>query len=179
MWELVLSQVSIEWRAINTYIHGLLYVPGDPLCLPICYSEALRAYWVSCRVTMMVYGGWGPEMFLQPVPDCSAWFPYVFLWIVDVSAFIPVYDPTFWRFVLPVLRGHEKGFDGIIPFEMHLDPQVVACPFEPFPTSVAVWYHYGDVFAIWPTVVVVVVVGLVSSGCLTILGVVFMVEFVL
>ena len=41
-----------------------------------------------------------------------------------------------------------------------------------------VWYHHGDIFAVW-SIVVVVVVGLVVSGCLSIVVVVFMVEFVL
>ena len=122
----------------HTYIYGLLYVPGNPVCLPVNYSEAFRTYWASCRVTMVMYGGWHPEMFLEPVPECSGHFPYVFLRTVDVWTFIPAYDPTFLKLVIPVLRGHEKGFNGVTPIEIHLDPQVVACPFEPFPKSMEV-----------------------------------------
>ena len=80
------------------------------------------------------------------------------------------------KFVIPVLGGHEKGFNGVTPLEMHLDPQVVACPFESLPKSMDVWYYYGDVFV---ESIVVVIVGLVASGCLSIVDVVFMVEFVL
>ena len=54
----------------------------------------------------------------------------------------------FLKFVAPVLGGYEECFDGVTPFEMHLYCQVVACPFEPFPKTVDVWYYYGDVFAI-------------------------------
>ena len=52
------------------------------------------------------------------------------------------------KFVVHVLRGNEKGFNGVTPFEVHLDPQVVACPFEPFHKLVDAWYHHGDVFAV-------------------------------
>ena len=116
-------------------------------------------------------------MFLDPVPEGSAWFPYVFLWSVDVWAFKSIYDPTFLKLVVPVLRGHEKGFSGVSPFEMHLDPQVVACLFEPFLKSMDVWYYYGDGFVVWS--IVFMVVGLVASGCLSIEDVAFAVKFVL
>ena len=56
---------------------------------------------VCCRMAMMVYWGWSPEMFPQPVP-------YVFLWTVDVSAFKPV-DTTFLKFVVSVLKAPEEA----------------------------------------------------------------------
>ena len=59
---------------------------------------------------------------------------------LHMTHFFVVFCPCPW--------GHEKGFDGVTPFEMHLNPLVVACPFEPFPNSVDVWYHYGDVFVV-------------------------------
>ena len=55
---------------------------------------------------------------------------------------------TLLKFVVPVLRGHGKSFYGVGPFKMHLDPQVVACPFEPFPQALYVGYHYGDVLVV-------------------------------
>ena len=42
----------------------------------------------------------------------------------------------FSKFVVLGLGGHENGFNGVTPFEVHLDPQAVACPFEPFPRPV-------------------------------------------
>ena len=48
-------------------IHSILYVPGDPLCLPVNYDETFWAYWVSCRMAMVVYRERGPEVFLEPV----------------------------------------------------------------------------------------------------------------
>ena len=116
-------------RVINTSIHSLLYVPGDPLCLPVNYGETFGAYWVSCRMAMVVYMGWGPEVFLEPVPEGSARLPYVFFWIVDVWAFKSIYDPILLKFAVPVLGGHEKGFYGVGRFKMHMDPHVVVCPF--------------------------------------------------
>ena len=89
----------------------------------------------------------------------------------------PVYNPTSLEFVVPVLGGHERAFNGVFPFEVHLDPQAVACPFELFPKFMYAWYHYGDIFAVGSSVVGAV--GLVASGCLSIVDVVFMVEFVL
>ena len=121
------------------------------------------AYWVSSRLAMVVCRGWGPEVFLEPVTKGSAWFPCVFFWMVYLLAFKPIYNPTLLKFVVPVLVGHEKGFCGVSPFEMHLDPQVNACPFELFPQCVDVWYHYGDVFVVWFTVVVFKLV--VLRGC--------------
>ena len=57
-------------------IHSLLNVPGDPLWLPINYGEIFRAYWVSCRIAIMVYRGQGPEVFLESVPEGSSWIHY-------------------------------------------------------------------------------------------------------
>ena len=61
-------------------------------------------------------------------------------------------------------------------FEVHLDPLVVACPFEPFPMSMSIWYKYGNVFAIWS---IVHVVTLAANGCLSIVDIIFMVEVIL
>ena len=85
-----------------------------------------------------------PRAFLEPVPKGSAKFPSVFFQTVDVWTFKSIYDPTLLKFDVPVLWGHEKGFS-VGPFEMHLDSQAVACPFEPFPQSLDIRYHYGDV----------------------------------
>ena len=109
MLDLVLSQVPIELRVINTNIHGLLYVPVDPVWFLMNYGEAFGAYLVSCRLAMMVYRGLGPEVFLEPVPEGSAWFPYVSLQTVDVWAFKSIHNPIFLKFVVHVLGGHEKG----------------------------------------------------------------------
>ena len=53
------------------------------------------------------------------------------------------------KLAVTVLRcGHEKDFYGVGPFEMHLNPQAVTFPFEPFCQSVYVGYHYGDVLVV-------------------------------
>ena len=128
---------------------------------------------------MVVYRGWGPEVFLEPVSKGSARFPYIFFWTVDVWVFKSIHDPTLLKFVDSVLGGHEKGSYGFGPFEMYLDPHIVGCPLKPFLQSVDVRYHYGDLVVVVVVVVVVfiVVVRLFVSGCLSIVDVVFVVQF--
>ena len=133
MWELVLSKVPVKWRVIYMNKHHLLYVPGDPLWLPINNGETFRAYWVCCRVAMVVNKGWGPKMSLEPVPKGSAWIPYIFLWTIDVWAFKSIYDSTLFKFA--VFGGHKEVLYSVNTLEMYLDSQGVACPFEPFPQS--------------------------------------------
>ena len=76
---------------------------------------------------------------------------------------------------MPVLRGYEKGFCGVDALEMYLDSHIVACPFEPFPLSMDVRYHYRDLLLhlLDYSTFVFVVVGLVVSGSLYIVDVVF------
>ena len=97
---------------------------------------------------MVVYGGWGPKVLLDPVPKGSAWFLYVLLGAVDMWAAKPVYHPTCLELVAFVLRGHEKGYNGTIAFKVHLDPQAVAGPFELLSKSFYIGYHYGNSFAV-------------------------------
>ena len=49
---------------------------------------------------------------------------------------------------MPVLGGHEKGLKGVVPFEVHLDPQTVASPFELLPKFFNVGNHTGNIFAV-------------------------------
>ena len=91
----------------------------------------------------------------------------------DVCAFKSIYDPTLLKFVVPVLEGHKKGFNGVGLFEIYLDPQAVACSFEPSSQSKDAWYHYGDVLDVVVVVGSTLVVRLVVSGCLSIVVVVF------
>ena len=59
----------------------------------------------------------------------------------------PVYYTTFLVHVVFVFGVHEKGFDGVVAFEVHLDAQAVVGLLEPFPTSFCVWDH-DDTFVI-------------------------------
>ena len=81
---------------------------------------------------------------LSLFPKGYAWFPHVFFQAVNVLAFKSIYDSTLLKFVVSVLGGHKKGFYSVGSFEMHLNPQAVTCPLEPFPQSLDVRYHYGD-----------------------------------
>ena len=89
----------------------------------------------------------------------------------------PIYS---FEVCCPCPWGHEEGFNGIGTLEMYLDPQVVACPFEPCSQSKDVRYHYGDVLLVVICYTVVAfVVRLIVSGSLSIVDVVFVVKFVL
>ena len=163
----LLSDGSLTWMYMVTFVFLVT------LCNTLStILKTLRVCWVSCGMAKVVYWGWGSKMFLKSVTKWSSWFPYVLLWAVDAWGLKPVYGPTFLELVVPVIRGHEKGFNGVALFEVHLDPEAVAGPFELLPKSVYVWYHYGDVFAVWS--IVVGVVGLATSGCLSIVDVVSM-----
>ena len=103
MWELVLSQVHVEWRVIYMNRHCLLDVPVDSLWLPVNNGETFMTYLVSCRVAMVVNRGLGLDVFLEPVPKGSARFLYILFWTVDVWAFKSIYDSTLLTFAVPVL----------------------------------------------------------------------------
>ena len=90
---------------------------------------------------------------------------------------------TLLLFVVPVLGCHKKGFSIVGPLEVYLYSLVVACPFTPLPLSLYVWYHYEDVLAVGVAVacstITVIVVGLIEHGMLSIVDVVFAVQFML
>ena len=87
-------------------------------------------------------------MFLDPVTEGSNLFPYVFFWTVDVWAFKPVYDFTFLKFVTLSLGAMRRVLMMLFPLKCTWIPKFVACPFEPFPKSVNVWYYYRDDFVV-------------------------------
>ena len=123
--ELVLSQVPIEWRVINMNIYGLLYVPGDLMWLPVKYGKTFRAYCVSCTMAMVAYWGWSPVVFLDPVPKESTWFPYVFLWTVDVWAFKSIYNPYFFKFLSLSLGDMRRVLMMLVPLKCTLIPKLL------------------------------------------------------
>ena len=93
-------------------------------------------------------GGWGPEMFFESLPKCSAQFSLYSSGQLMCGLLYVCMTPLFFKFIVPVLRSNEEGFNDGTFSQVHLESQVVASPFEPFPRSMDVWYHYGDVFAI-------------------------------
>ena len=64
MWKLILSKVPVEGWVINMNIHGLFYIPTDPLQLPVHYGEAFRVEQMPCGVTVVVYRRWDPKVLL-------------------------------------------------------------------------------------------------------------------
>ena len=55
----VFPQVPVEGWVIYSDVHGLLYGPGNTLCLPIYYSKTLQIHWVSCGMAVIMNKGWG------------------------------------------------------------------------------------------------------------------------
>ena len=52
------------------YIASFMFLV-TPCEFLVDYGETVRAYWVSGGVTVLVYRGWGPEVFLELVPEGS------------------------------------------------------------------------------------------------------------
>ena len=94
VWELMFPQVPIKCRVIYMDVHSLLDVPCDSLWLPINNGKTFRADQESCRVIMVVDGGWSPKILLEPVPKCSTRFSYILFWAVDVWTFKFINDST-------------------------------------------------------------------------------------
>ena len=94
MWHLLLAQASVQRRVIGPDKYGFCDV-SCALCLPMDYAETVCADWVSCGACMLMDRGWGPEMFFEPIPKCSASLSNVLLRAVDMWVLIFGYDPTF------------------------------------------------------------------------------------
>ena len=68
---------------------------GCALCFPVNNVEAMRANWMPCRAGVMMNGGGGPEVLIEPVPKSSASLSYILNWTVGGCAFVLVNDSTF------------------------------------------------------------------------------------
>ena len=92
---LIFAKVSVKWKVIYMDEHSFLDISGDTLYFPLYDVKALWTEWVSCWITVLMNGGWSLEMFFNPFFQCTAWFPYVFIWTVDVGTPKVVDDSTF------------------------------------------------------------------------------------
>ena len=95
MWQMVLAQVSVQRRITGPDKHGFFDVSCCALCLPMDYAETVWADWMACGTGMLMDGGWGPEVFFEPIPKCSSSLSNVLLRTVNMWALVFVYDPTF------------------------------------------------------------------------------------
>ena len=56
MWQLVLTQVSVQRRVIGPDKLGFFDVSCCALCLPVDYAETVWADWMSCGTGVLVDG---------------------------------------------------------------------------------------------------------------------------
>ena len=66
--------------------------------------EAVWVYWVACRVSVLMDGGWSLEVFFNHVSKGPPRFTNVCLWAVDVRTFEMVNDSTLLQFIVFILR---------------------------------------------------------------------------
>ena len=58
-------------------------------------TETARVQWMSCRCAVVEDWGRGLEMFIDPIPQCPARFPYVCLRAVEMWTLVVINDATF------------------------------------------------------------------------------------
>ena len=69
---------------------------------------------------MLVDRGWGPQMFLKPVPKGPSQFPNMFLLTAHLGAFKLVDYPTLLHDGILVLWGYQQVTDCVVSSEMKL-----------------------------------------------------------
>ena len=84
-------------------------------------------------------------MFLKSVSKSPVRFTNMFFWAVDMWALVLVNDSTFLKFVVFVIRDHEKLLYGVSPFEVYMYALFVAGFLELFYKTLYVWDHHGNV----------------------------------
>ena len=64
VWNLVLSQISVEWGVLYLDEHSLLDGPGLAVDFLVNYAELVGVHGMACGGAVEVYRGGGLEMFL-------------------------------------------------------------------------------------------------------------------
>ena len=73
--QLVLPQIPIVGRVIDSYEHGFLDSPGNTMCLPTHNGETVYTDAVLVRMIMLVNGGGSPKVLLKSVLKGPPQFP--------------------------------------------------------------------------------------------------------
>ena len=71
--------VPIKGWIMNPDVHGIFDGPGSTVCLPTHYGKIVHTDVVTQGATMVIYGGGGPEIYLEHFPRSSFQLPSVFL----------------------------------------------------------------------------------------------------
>ena len=107
--------------------------------------------WGVLHVLWSNYGGlwgWGPKMFLEPVPKWSAWFSYILLWAVGVWALNLYITPLFWSLLSLSLGTIRRVLMVLLPLKCTWIAKLLQVLLN-FPKSFCVGYHYGKFFIVW------------------------------
>ena len=127
---------------------------------------------MTCGVTMFVNGGRGFQMFFEPFSKCSWWFTNMLPITVHAATPESLYHPTVLVMVF-LLWSHQKAFDGLTFFKVHLYPMFSTCFLKTFTESLHVWVNYMGLLIVtrctFALLVVTVLIGVVPRtvifGC--------------
>ena len=92
-------------------------------------------------MTMFIYGGGGPKMFLKPVPKGHLQFSNVILFITCMGTFKPVNYSTLLGDGILILGGYEKVMAGIVSLEENLYCHFITHLNITFAEYLSIGYH--------------------------------------
>ena len=122
--ELELAIISVKGLIIDPDVQGLLFGPSDILHLSNNYGKVVHTDVITRDVAMVIDGGRGHEVFLQPFPKSLCRFPYVLIITIQLVTVLPVDYPTFLCDVVPILGCHQEVPNSVASFEMDLGPHL-------------------------------------------------------
>ena len=120
---------------------------------------------MTSDVIMVIYGGWGLLMFLEPLSKCPGGFSYIFSITLHPVTFISVDDSTFLQPRIFVLWSHQEVSDGVASFKIDLHSMFIACSLHAFPQPFVIWHHYVWILVTPLVVSITFVVLLLVSLC--------------
>ena len=72
MWQMVLVYIFVKGWIIQPYVQGLFYESREVLVLSPQYGKIVNGDRMTRDVIMVMYGGWGLEMFFKPLLKISS-----------------------------------------------------------------------------------------------------------
>ena len=113
---------------------------------------------------MVICGGWGLLMFLEPISKCSGRFPYIFFITLHPVTFMSVDDSLFFNIGSLTFGATRKFLMVLLSFKIDLHSMFIACSLHAFIQCFVIWHHYVwilvDLLVVCITVVVLLLVSL-------------------